>query len=56
MQNNYKMRNIVLKGNAVSKQFLGVDFDVLSIGKDSMVTKMLYRFPFTNTPASRAVM
>ena len=37
------MKNIVKKENAVSKQFLGVDFVVLSIGKDSMVTKMLYK-------------
>ncbi|KIA87771.1 cupin domain-containing protein [Flavobacterium sp. AED] len=37
------MKNIVKKENAISKQFLGVDFVVLSIGKDSMVTKMLYK-------------
>lgn len=37
------MKNIVKKENAVSRQFLGVDFVVLSIGKDSMVTKMLYK-------------
>lgn len=29
--------------NAVQKTFLGVDFLVLSHGKDSMVTKMLYK-------------
>ncbi|MDQ1770634.1 cupin domain-containing protein [Labilibaculum sp. A4] len=37
------MKNVVKKENAVSKQFLGVDFVVLSIGKDTMVTKMLYK-------------
>lgn len=37
------MKNVVKKENAISKQFLGVDFVVLSIGKNSMVTKMLYK-------------
>lgn len=37
------MKNVVKKENAVSRQFLGVDFVVLSIGKDTMVTKMLYK-------------
>lgn len=37
------MSNVIKKENAISKQFLGVDFVVLSIGKDSMVTKMLYK-------------
>lgn len=37
------MKNIVKKENATSRQFLGVDFVVLSIGKDTMVTKMLYK-------------
>nr|WP_068891774.1 cupin domain-containing protein [Pedobacter panaciterrae] len=37
------MKNVVKKENAVSKQFLGVDFLVLSIGTESMVTKMLYK-------------
>ena len=37
------MKNIVKKEEAVSKQFLGVDFVVLSIGKNTMVTKMLYK-------------
>lgn len=37
------MKNIVKKENAVPRQFLGVDFVVLSIGKDTMVTKMLYK-------------
>nr|WP_314895664.1 cupin domain-containing protein [uncultured Flavobacterium sp.] len=37
------MKNVVKKENATPKQFLGVDFVVLSIGKDSMVTKMLYK-------------
>lgn len=37
------MKNVVKKENSTKKQFLGVDFVVLSIGKDSMVTKMLYK-------------
>jgi quercetin dioxygenase-like cupin family protein len=37
------MRNVVKKGKAIFKQFLGVDFEVLAIGNDSMVTKMLYK-------------
>lgn len=48
------MKNIVKKGDAVSRQFLGVDFVVLSIGEDSMVTKMLYKLtdfvPFHKHP------
>jgi len=43
------MKNVVKKEDAVSKQFLGVDFIVLSIGKDTMVTKMLYK-PTDNVP------
>lgn len=37
------MKNVVKKEDATSKQFLGVDFVVLSIGNESMVTKMLYK-------------
>lgn len=37
------MKNIVKRENAVSRQFLGVDFVVLSVGNNSMVTKMLYK-------------
>jgi quercetin dioxygenase-like cupin family protein len=37
------MKNVVTKDNATPKQFLGVDFVVLSIGENSMVTKMLYK-------------
>lgn len=37
------MKNIVKKENAVPRQFLGVDFLVLSIGNDTMVTKMRYK-------------
>jgi len=37
------MKNVVKKENAVSRQFLGVDFVVLSIGKDTMVAKMPYK-------------
>ncbi|WP_276500773.1 hypothetical protein [Terrimonas pollutisoli] len=37
------MRNIIKKEEATPKQFLGVDFVVLSIGENSMVTKMLYK-------------
>lgn len=34
---------IIKSKEAVNKTFLGVDFVVLSHGKDSMVTKMLYK-------------
>ena len=48
------MKIVVKKENAVSKQFLGVDFVVLSIGIDTMVTKMIYKptdnVPFHNHP------
>ena len=37
------MKNVVKKEYAVARQFLGVDFVVLSIGKDTMVAKMLYK-------------
>jgi quercetin dioxygenase-like cupin family protein len=37
------IKNIVKKENAVKKQFLGVDFEILAIGKKSMVTKMLFK-------------
>lgn len=37
------MKNVVKKENAVFRQFLGVDFVVLSIGRDSVVAKMLYK-------------
>lgn len=37
------MKSVIKKENATPKQFLGVDFVVLSIGKDTMVTKMLYK-------------
>jgi quercetin dioxygenase-like cupin family protein len=37
------MKNVVKKGQAIAKQFLGVDFVVLAIGKDTMVAKMLYK-------------
>lgn len=40
---NYIMKNIVKKENAIHRQFLGVDFEVLAIGQESMVTKMLYK-------------
>lgn len=44
------MKNVVSKDNAVYRQFLGVDFVVLSIGKDTMVTKMLYKLTDNVTP------
>ncbi len=35
---------IVVKGDdGVKKQFLGVDFEVLAVGTESMATKMLYK-------------
>jgi quercetin dioxygenase-like cupin family protein len=37
------MKNVVKKNDGVPRQFLGVDFVVLSIGNDSMVAKMLYK-------------
>jgi quercetin dioxygenase-like cupin family protein len=43
------MKNVVKKENGVPRQFLGVDFVVLSIGKDTMVAKMLYK-PSDNVP------
>ncbi|MDR2146343.1 MAG: cupin domain-containing protein [Tannerella sp.] len=43
------MRNIVRKEDAVSRQFLGVDFVVLAIGNDTMITKMSYK-PTDNVP------
>ena len=39
----HQTKYIVQTENAVKKQFLGVDFEVLAIGKESMVTKMLYK-------------
>ena len=40
---NHITKNIVRREDAVNRQFLGVDFEVLAIGKESMVTKMLYK-------------
>lgn len=37
------MRNVVKKEEAINRQFLGVDFVVLSTGRDTMVAKMLYK-------------
>lgn len=37
------MKNVVKKADGVTRQFLGVDFVVLAIGDDAMVTKMLYK-------------
>jgi len=39
----HQTKYVVKKENAASRQFLGVDFEVLAIGKESMVTKMLYK-------------
>jgi quercetin dioxygenase-like cupin family protein len=39
----HQIKNVVKKENAVKKQFLGVNFEVLAIGKESMVTKMLFK-------------
>jgi len=48
------MKNVVKKENGVPRQFLGVYFVVLSIGKDTMVAKMLYKatdfIPFHKHP------
>ena len=43
MNITHQTKLVVKKENAVKKQFLGVDFEVLAIGKDSMVTQMLYK-------------
>jgi len=40
---SHEIRSIVKRENAVRKQFLGVDFEVLAVGKESMVTKMLFK-------------
>ena len=37
------MRNVVRRQESINKQYLGVDFLVLAVGKDTMVTKMLYK-------------
>jgi len=37
------MKNVVKQEDGLPRQFLGVDFVVLSIGNDSMVAKMLYK-------------
>lgn len=39
----HQVRNIVKKEQTTRKQFLGVDFEVLAIGQNSMVTKMLFK-------------
>jgi len=39
----HQIKNVVKKENAVKKQFLGVNFEVLAVGKESMVTKMLFK-------------
>lgn len=39
----HQTKYIVQKENSVKKQFLGDHFEVLAIGKESMVTKMLYK-------------
>ena len=46
------MKNVVRKEDAYRKQFLGVDFVVLSIGHDTMVTKMLYK-PTDHVPTHK---
>ncbi|WP_254526872.1 MULTISPECIES: cupin domain-containing protein [unclassified Sphingobacterium] len=52
------MKNVVKKENGVPRQFLGVDFVVLSIGKDTMVSKMLYKatdnVPFHKHPTEQS--
>jgi len=39
----HQTKLVVKQENAVRKQFLGVDFEVLAVGIESMVTKMLYK-------------
>lgn len=55
------MENVVKKENIVSRQLLGIDFVTLSIGKDTIVAKMLYKnrlilFRSPSTQMSKAVM
>jgi quercetin dioxygenase-like cupin family protein len=38
-----EMKNVVKKEDAIPRQFLGVDFVVLAIGKATMVAKMFYK-------------
>jgi quercetin dioxygenase-like cupin family protein len=40
---SHEMKNIVKRENAIRKQFLGIDIEVLAVGKESMVTKMLFK-------------
>jgi quercetin dioxygenase-like cupin family protein len=39
----HQIKNVVKKADAVKKQFLGVNFEVLAVGYESMVTKMLFK-------------
>jgi quercetin dioxygenase-like cupin family protein len=40
---SHLIKTFVKKEDAVKKQFLGVNFEVLAIGKESMVTKMIFK-------------
>jgi quercetin dioxygenase-like cupin family protein len=40
---SHQIKNVVKKKDAIKKQFLGVDFEILAIGHKSMVTKMLFK-------------
>ena len=37
------MRNVVKREEWINKKYLGVDFLVLAVGKNTMVAKMLYK-------------
>ena len=37
------MKNFVSKNNAIRRQFNGVDIDVMALGKDMMLAKMLFK-------------
>lgn len=39
----HEIKHIVKKENALRKEYLGIDFEVLATGKESMVTKMLFK-------------
>jgi quercetin dioxygenase-like cupin family protein len=39
----HEIKKIIKSTDAIKKQFLGVDFEVLAIGAKSMTTKMLYK-------------
>jgi len=39
----HETKTVIKSVDAIKKQFLGVDFEVLAIGEKSMITKMIYK-------------